>query len=134
MVTTHIESSTHDILSLLAYVVMADHEVHPQEINSFLDAALELNLNDNTGLELSRAWLFDWFLQNYENIKQNSHPSGSDADIVRLFLRLQSWERKKELLNSAIKIAVSDDDYHLNEKVLITLAAAYWDMKVPPLK
>ena len=123
-----------DVLRLLVYVITADDKVYQEEIDSFLRVSSELELSDDNSLILERDWLFDWFLQNYEAVKAANVRADVDTKIVHLFIRLKAWPNKKQLLDATRTIAASDGDYHLNEKVVIALAAAYWDMKSPAME
>lgn len=126
-----IDSVVEDVLHLLVFVITADSKTYQEEIDGFLIAAVGLQLCDRAGCPLSRGWLFDWFLQNCEPIRTLTTSPEADSKIVHLFVRLQSWRDKNQLLDALRSIAASDGQYHLNEKVQIALAAAYWDAKSP---
>ncbi|NNC36194.1 MAG: hypothetical protein EX271_02325 [Acidimicrobiales bacterium] len=122
-----------DVLRLLLYVVAADKKIYQNEIDGFLKATTDLCLADTDGNALPRSWLFDWFLQNYQAVKTDTENSDFSTNLVHHFIRLRTWPDKKRLLSILCNIAVADGDYHLNEKVLVALAAAYWEEKAPEL-
>lgn len=133
MTKYNIDPSTEDVLRLLVYVVVADKKIHQDEIDGFLKAASSLNLIGSDQNLLDRGWFFDWFLHNCEDIRANARLPEMDNEIVHLFIRLQSWPDKIGLLTALRSVAASDGEYHLDEKVLIALAAAYWDLKMPDM-
>ena len=92
-----------------------------------------MQLSDREGQALTRGWLFDWFLQNCESLRADTEGSAADTKIVHLFVRLQSWKDKDQLLDAPRSVAASDGQYQLSEKVLIALAAAYWDAETPAM-
>ena len=134
MAKQSIDPIVDDVLRLLVYVITADDKIYQEEIDSFLNVTSELRLSDMNSQVLTREWLLDWFSHNLEGIKSASDNSDVDMQIIHLFIRLQLWDEKAQLLSATRKIAGSDGDYHLNEKVLIALAAAYWDMETPAME
>lgn len=133
MTDNKIDAATEDVLRLLVYVLVADKKIHQEEIEGFVQASLSLELVGTDITLLSRAWLFDWFLHNCEAIRAESESPDIDGKIAHLFVRLQSWPNKPGLLEALRSVAASDGQYHLTEKVLIALAAAYWDAKTPAM-
>jgi uncharacterized tellurite resistance protein B-like protein len=128
-----IDPIVEDVLSLLVFVITADAKIYQEEIDSFLSVAAGMPLSDTEGNVLTRGWLFDWFLQNCEPIRAQTASAEAESKIVHLFVRLQSWQDKNQLLDALRSVAASDGQYHLNEKVLIALAAAYWDAETPAM-
>lgn len=128
-----IDPIVEDVLSLLVFVITADEKIYQKEIDSFLSVAAGLKVADKEGNALTRGWLFDWFLHNCEPIRAQTTSPEAEHKIVHLFVRLQSWPNKVQLLEALRSVAASDGQYHLNEKVLIALAAAYWDTESPAM-
>ena len=134
MVQQNIEPIVEDVLRLLVFVITADAKIYQEEIDSFLSVVAEMPLSNTDGEVLTRGWLFDWFLHNCEPIRAETASPEAESKIVHLFVRLQSWPNKNQLLDALRSVAASDGQYHLNEKVLIALAAAYWDAETPTME
>lgn len=122
-----------DVLRLLLYVVVADEKIHQDEVDGFLEVADGLALADTERNALERGWLFDWFLQNVQEAKADVSNPEFSAKLVHLFIRLREWPEKKRLVDAACGIAAVDGHIDLNEKVLITMATAYWDAEEPEI-
>ena len=129
----NIDSETEDVLNLLLFVITADSKILKEEIESFRTVAAELNLSDRQGIALSDQWVSNWFEKNSEAVRQESGRPEADSKLVHLFIRLQKWPNKIKLLDALCHVAASDGQFHINEKVLITLAAAYWDINSPQM-
>jgi uncharacterized tellurite resistance protein B-like protein len=127
------DPQVNNVLRLLTFVIVADAKIYQKEIDAFLAAADGLDMSDRDGKRLSRTWLFEWFLQYCENIRAESTLPNVDTKLVKLFVRLQSWPTKQQLLAALCKVAAADGHFHINEKVLIALAAAYWGQSTPEM-
>lgn len=128
-----IDPIVEDVLRLLVVVILADTRIHQEEIDSFLSVTAAIPLQDADGSALTRTWLFDWFLQNCETIRTHSESPQGDNIVAHLFVRLQVWPDKEQLLGALRSVAASDGEFHISEKVLIALAAAYWDVETPAM-
>jgi len=129
-----IDPQTKDVLQLLLFVITADSRILDEEVASFRDVSIGMKLTNSVGDPLSATWLSEWFTQNCESARAQSGQPETDSTLVHLFVRLKDWPNKIQLLDALCSVAASDGQIHLNEKVLITLAAAYWDTKSPDVK
>ena len=115
----------------MLFVITADSKILKEEIDSFRTVATNLNLTDRQGVALSDQWVSHWFEKNSEAVRAESGRPEAVSKLVHLFIRLQKWPNKIKLLDALCHVAASDGQFHINEKVLITLAAAYWDINSP---
>lgn len=124
-----ISDELHDLLSLLAATIFADKRVFAQEIETFLKMAKDLGKLRNTDEKISEAKLLSWFDSNVHVIRRKLQTPDFEAWFYKCLDRLQGLEDKQALINIMIKIAKSDDEFHISEQALIVLTANHWNLE-----
>ena len=122
------KTNSEEILELLAHVVLADKKIVAVEVDAFVNAALGLAIKSENGEIRSRKWLYEWFNRNIEQIDANSDRYDVHEIWARMLSKLEYSGNQKEILESMRNISVSDGYYHLNEKLLVAMAAGQWGL------
>ena len=120
-----------DIFTLLAIIVVADDRVYKEEVDSFV-AQVEI-LKTEVGSEalVTTKLAFDWFHAQRDEIRAKIQQENSQFFVVRTIQGLLDFPDHGALLRSMEAVSVSDREFHIEEKSVIELAAAYWGQKPP---
>lgn len=114
----------------MALVIIADDRVFEEEVSEFVNAvtALQNSVEFQTPVESQN--LRDWFNSHEHELNSLMQSPRADAEIAKLFVRLNTMSDKKNMLKGMLSVAVSDGEIHLNEKILMSMAALYWNLDV----
>lgn len=121
-----ISQTTHDVLKLMSFVILADGHVCPSEIDAFVQCAKQVPLYDTDQVLLDDRFLTHWFHQNQKAISEAVLSSESDVELVRLVTGLSGLPNKDDVVKAMIHIGYADGYLHETEKVMISIVRAYW--------
>jgi len=121
-----LSQDTIDLLNLLTKAVIADMVIKDVEIEAFVTAASSLSLTDIHGQALTPDMLRDWFNRHHNELYQVYFGSDGNMEMTRLVMRMQDRPDKDAILKALGIISETDGNFHMNEKVLISLIDAYW--------
>ena len=120
----------HDLLSLLAATIFADKRVFAKEIETFLKVAGDITRLRKSDETISEAKLLSWFDSNVDIIRKKLQTPDFETWFYNCLNRLDDeLEDKQALVNIMVKIAKSDDEFHISEQALIVLTANHWNLK-----
>jgi len=122
-------SEIDDVLILLALVILADNKVYRQEVEVFIKVAESLG-DDFWGQNIiSRKFLHDWLKLHFKELETLNKSKSKDAALAKLFIRLKQVPQKRKLVDAMVSVAAADGKIQVDEKILISLAALYWDQE-----
>ncbi|MEP3889154.1 MAG: TerB family tellurite resistance protein [Hellea sp.] len=116
----------HNILSLLTATIMADKHVYASEIDVFLKSTNKSKLIRHLDPKISEAKLLTWYELNKDGIAQKLVTPHFKDWLYDILEKLSDVSQKQTILELMRGIAIADDDVHVSEKALITLAERYW--------
>ena len=120
-----------DLLEILALVVVADNRVFEQEIDAFVNAAQSLEIRSEDGSLRTRQWLFDWFHNRYKSLQKEKQSIDLSDHWSRMLKKLKEADNREQILERMNEISKADGYFHINEKLLIALAAGMWGSPTP---
>lgn len=116
------QNNIDDILNLLAATIFADKRVVPSEVNVFAKEAAKLDVLPN----LSEAKLLAWYEANKDIIRAKMSTPYFKDWFYDLLDKTSDVTDKKPLLSVMRKISNADNQIHVSERALFTLAARHW--------
>ncbi|WP_371396750.1 hypothetical protein [Fretibacter rubidus] len=120
-----------DIFTLLAIIVVADDRVYKEEVDSFVAQVDILKSEVGSDALVTPKLAFDWFVAQRDEIKARVQQENAEFFIVRTIQGLLDFPNHGALLRSMEAVSVSDREFHIEEKSIIQLAAAYWGQTPP---
>jgi len=120
-----------DLLSLFAHLIIVDHRIHRNEIKAFAEAGLALRLRSGDGGLMDRRDLYKWFERRIKSLKEDAQTKEMHSKLLDLFSRLDDIPCQQEVLDWMCVIALSDGSVHINERLIVALAAGHWDLRPP---
>ena len=120
-----------DIFTLLAIIVVADNRVYKEEVDCFVAQVDILKAEVGSDALVTPKLAFDWFNAHRDNIKAKIQQENSQFFVVRTIQGLLDFPDHGALLRSMEAVSVSDREFHIEEKSIIELAAAYWGQTRP---
>ena len=127
-----ISDSVQDLMRLLSQVIFADGHIFQSEIEAFISASQRLGLTDVDGQILSPLQIQNWFDAYRQELNKQSSKAPKDVEITRLILRLADWPNKEAVVEALEAISLSDDEFHKEEKRLISIVRAFWQYEGLP--
>ena len=118
-------------MSLFIHLIIVDHRIHREEIKSFVEAGQALRLKTEAGVRMSRRDLFQFFENRIKPIRDDAKTNEMHTKLIELFHKLQYMPDKQKALDWMCVIALSDGSVHVNERLIIALAAGHWDLHPP---
>lgn len=122
------QKDLHNILSLLTATIMADKHIYASEIDAFLKSTNKLNFVQHFEPKISEAKLLAWYELNKDDIAQKLVTPHFKEWLYGVLEKLSDVPQKQTILELMRGIAIADDDVHVSEKALITLAERYWGL------
>lgn len=120
-----------EIFTLLAIIVVADNRVYKEEVDSFVGQVDILKSQVGSEALVTSKLAFDWFIAQRDEIKAKINQDNAEFYIVRTIQSLMDFPDHGALLRSMEAVSVSDREFHIEEKSIIQLAAAYWGQTPP---
>lgn len=121
-----IPAETQKLMRLFSQVIIADGHIHKTEIEALVQSAITLELKDETGALLSAELIQSWFDDYLQELNEKWSTEKKDITLTRLILSLAEWPNKQAVVEALENISRADDDYHIEEKTLISIVKAYW--------
>lgn len=131
-ITTRMAAFTQQLdhlLGLLVATIFADNKVFASEIDCFVKTAMNLPIIYVLDPQISEKALLEWYETHKDDIhKQMSGPYLKDW-IFQTFEGLSDIPNKQPILRAMRKIAAADQNIHISERSLMTLAARHWGIE-----
>ena len=116
------------VLNLIAATILADKRVYASEVEVFIKQSSRLKLIRRLDPKISEAKLLSWYELNKDSINDRlSTPYFKDWFYATLD-QIAELPDKQTILDVMRKISAADDDVHVSERALITLAERYWKL------
>ncbi len=122
-----------DVLVLLALTVMADKRVISHEITAFIGATKGIEAKLGLVTTFTRDSALAWFENNQSRVQAMLTHENFAPELHALLKRLAPTQSKSVLFDAMLKIAKSDDEFHISEHALIELVAKYWVANYKPV-
>ena len=106
--------------------MLADGHIYETEIEALIQSAGTLDLTDETGTLLSAENIRQWFNDYLQDLNKTWSKTRKDIVLTQLILSLSEWPNKQAVIDTLEKISLSDGDYHIEEKKLISIVKTYW--------
>ncbi len=131
LVTGHmsIPAETQNLMRLLSQVILADGHIHASEIEALVSGVRELALKDDTGNLLSASQIRQWFHDYGQELDEIWAEMPKDVALTHLILSLADWPEKDAVVKVLENISLSDAEFHIKEKTLISIVRAYWQFE-----
>lgn len=121
-----ISDQTQNMMRLLSQVILADGHIYPSEIKALISGAQTLGLSHSGGLRLSPLEIETWFNGYKDDLNAASSDLPKEIALTQLILSLADWPDKPAVVETLEKISCADAEFHLEEKVFISIVKAYW--------
>ena len=119
---------TQSLLRLLVQVIVVDGHIFDTEIQALKRGVAKLGLTHQNGIALSETDIHDWFEAYKGEYKSEHSPLNNDVALTHLILDLSDLPNKKAVIAILIDICLADENYHKEEKTLISTIKAYWNL------
>lgn len=116
-------------MRLLSQVILADGHIYETETEALIQGVIALKLEDETGVLLSEVNIGQWFNDYLQDLNKTWSKTRQDIVLTQLILSLSEWPNKHAVVDTLEKISLSDGDYHIEEKKLISIVKAYWQFE-----
>lgn len=121
-----IPAETQKLMRLLSQVILSDGHIYETEIEALIQGVITLELKDEMGTLLSEESIGQWFNDYLQDLNKTWSKTPQDIVLTQLILSLSEWPNKQAVVDTLEKISLSDGDYHIEEKKLISIVKAYW--------
>jgi len=118
-----------NILSLIAATIFADKRIYVSEVETFMTSTSKLQVARHLDPKLSEARLLAWYEMNKDNIREKITTPYFKDWYYDLLERLKDVPGKTSILDVMRKISKADNEVHVSERALITLAERYWGLR-----
>jgi len=120
---------TLDTLHLLASAMLIDNVVRDREVDVFSQAVQAFNCLDQNDVPISAEAAKVWFREHHEDLHGLYGDTQNNIALTKLVIRLQdrSQADKTDHIEAIRAICHADSEYHVNERILISLIKAYWE-------
>ena len=122
-----------DIFKLLAMVIIADKRVYKEEVDEFVNSAMEIKSAINDATLITRDMAFEWFRGNRDDILTLSKSPDFSVSALKIIMSLNEFEHRKAVLSAMVAVSMADSEFHPSEESLIVIAAAHWKLKLTEL-
>jgi len=124
-------SQWNHVLTLLAVTVVVDGRVYKEEVDTFVEQALNLKEKASPDMLFSKKMVFDWFVVHRDEIIKWLDEPDSQTRILRHILALGENAHRAEIMTAMYAIAIADDNYHKTEVDTLSLASKHWGVPHP---
>lgn len=122
-----------DIFKLLAMVIIADKRVYKEEVDAFVNCAMEIKSGINDDTLITRDMAFEWFRGNRDDILALAKSPEFSVTALKIIMSLNEFEHREAVLRAMIAVSMADSEFHPSEESLIVIAAAHWKLKLSQL-
>lgn len=122
------------IFYLLYAMVLIDNRVIKVEMDMFF-AIIEdfLTAIFNSDVLTAKSTISNWFIQNYKNILKEVRSPIRESYLMEHVEALKNYDKTKYVFEMMREIAISDDEYHKEERMFLQKAADIWGLNTDPL-
>jgi uncharacterized tellurite resistance protein B-like protein len=124
-----IEPLTDTLMRLLTQIILADGHIHATEVDALVRGVQRLGLTDKFARDLTEANIRDWFDDYKHSLNADTSPLPQDVALTYMILKLADWPNKQAVIDVLTEISLSDADFHIKEKSLISIVRAYWQFE-----
>ncbi len=122
-------SSWKYVLTLLGLIIVADKKTFQEEIDTFLEAAVELRAIIDPKLCFTKKMAHDWFKLNKPALEAIIDGPSHDTAICEILTPIKHMPFKLDVISCMVRIAVSDGKYCDVERGLIAKTCLYWKVR-----
>jgi tellurite resistance protein len=76
----------------------------------------------------AKAIISNWFIQNYKTVLADMRSTARETHIIEHAEALKTYRYKEQVYDMMRKIAISDDEYHQNERSFLETIAQMWEI------
>lgn len=116
------------VLNLIAATILADKRIYASEVEAFITESSQLELIKRLDPKISEARLLSWYELNKDAIEANLATPYFKDWYYALLDQISDLPDKKTILGVMRKISAADNDIHVSERALITLAERHWGL------
>ena len=116
------------ILKLLGLIIVADGRVVKEEVDTYLDVVMELRCVIDPSIVLTRRMARDWFYWNKKELEAVIDGLAYDTELLAILKEIKALPQKLDVITGMVRIAVSDNDYHIVKRGLIKKTILYWNI------
>ena len=116
------------ILKLLGLIIVADGRVVKEEVDTYLDVVMELRCVIDPTIVMTRRMARDWFYWNKKELEAVIDGLAYDTELLAILKEIKALPQKLDVITGMVRIAVSDNDYHIVERGLIKKTILYWNI------
>lgn len=124
-----LDSQTDMLLRLLSQVIIADGHIFDSEIEALTRGARKLGLKDMFDIDLSDTDVKTWFEAYLLALNAETAPLRKDIALTHLILKLSDLPNKKAVVDVLTNISLADENFHIEEKTLISIVRAFWQFE-----
>ena len=114
-------------------VIIADKRVYKEEVDAFVDSAMEIKSEINDDTLITRDMVFEWFRGNRDDILALAKSPDFSVEALKIIMSLNECEYREAVLRAMIAVSMADSEFHPSEESLIVIAAAHWKLKLSQL-
>lgn len=114
------------VFTLLAIIVVADERVYKEEVDCFVAQVDILKADINGETLVTPKLAFDWFVAQKNEIQAKLKSDEAEFFVIRTIQQLLDFPDHAALLRCMQSVSMSDEDFHIQEKTIIELAAGHW--------
>lgn len=116
------------LLRLLGLMVVVNGKVYHEEVEAFTQAAKQLQRVISPNMIMTENMALEWFVSHRKRLQMVVDRRDCDSAIIQITSHLRSLPQKVEVIKAMITIALSDNDYHASEKMIIKKTIVYWNI------
>ena len=118
-----------DIFRLLAMVIIADKRVYKEEVDAFIDSAMDIKAAISDETLITRDMAFEWFRGHRDEIMALAKTPEYSVSALRIIMSMTEFKHRDAVLRAMISVSMADDEFHPSEESLVVIAAAHWKLK-----
>jgi len=117
-----------DLLTLLAFVVLCDGKILPEEVDTFAKQSNLLAKRFAPDILFSEEMSQSWFKSNLGTTKKLLAGDDRHVHLAKAVQKFSDFNHKIEIFYSMKRIAHSDGEFHVKEKDVIEIASKLWKL------
>lgn len=118
------------ILNITALSILADRKVLTEEIESFTFAAQNIPAIQKAKPRLTAIWLEGWYHRNKIRLIKTMQSKSFTQWFRESLDDVKAPEDRAAVIKTMKRVALSDSEFHANEKSLIHFIARHWNMEL----
>jgi len=117
-----------NLLTLLAFVVLCDGKILPEEVAVFSKQSNLLAKRFSPNILFSEEMGESWFKSNLYTLKNLLSSDDRHVHIAKAVQKFSNFKHNIEIYYSMKRIALSDGEFHENERDVIEIASKLWNL------